>query len=190
MRNSSRWRPWAKSRGLASSTSYFAISQWSPTWHSRRRRWGGARRARPPMGFARRRPEAWSATSYFEHDLRISLDRLAGIPRDQFGEEPCSGAPFFFTNKASDRCKILFCDRTGYWFRCKGSTRARSNCRSRRTPRSFVVAIESEAFARLREGVADPPARVRRTLGSSAMNRLRRAPHSHHRCRAEFASRA
>ncbi len=47
-------------------------------------------------------------------DLRISFDRLAGIVRDAFGEEHRGGALFCFRNKASDRCKVLFYDRTGY----------------------------------------------------------------------------
>lgn len=47
-------------------------------------------------------------------DLRVSFDRLAGIVRDAFGEDPRSGALFIFLNKSKDKCKILFFERSGY----------------------------------------------------------------------------
>lgn len=47
-------------------------------------------------------------------DLRVSFDRLAGIVRDQFHDDPKSGSLFVFLNKAADRCKVLFYERSGY----------------------------------------------------------------------------
>jgi transposase len=96
-------------------------------------------------------------------DLRISFDRLAGIVRDQFGDDPRSGALFFFTNKATDRCKILFADRTGYcvlYKRLHAGTfhlPVGKDCTEPRVP------VDAEAFARLLEGVArEVKARIRR----------------------------
>ena len=97
-------------------------------------------------------------------DLRMSFDRLAGIVRDQFGEEPRSGALFFFTNKASDRCKILFCDRTGYCVLYKRLDAGTFQLPIAKDTTELRVAIESEAFARLLEGVADAGARARRRI--------------------------
>ena len=97
-------------------------------------------------------------------DLRISFDRLAGIVRDQFGEEPRSGALFFFTNKASDRCKILFCDRTGYCVLYKRLDAGTFQLPIAKDATELRVAIESEAFARLLEGVAETRARARRRV--------------------------
>lgn len=47
-------------------------------------------------------------------DFRTSFDRLAGMVRDHLGGDPRSGAFFVFVNRARDRCKVLFFDRTGY----------------------------------------------------------------------------
>jgi transposase len=97
-------------------------------------------------------------------DLRISFDRLAGIVRDQFREEPRSGALFFFTNRALDRCKILFCDRTGYCVLYKRLDAGTFQLPVAKDTTELRVAIESEAFARLLEGVADGRERVRRRI--------------------------
>jgi transposase len=47
-------------------------------------------------------------------DLRRSFDGLAGVAREVLREDPLSGALFMFFNKAADRVKILWWDRTGY----------------------------------------------------------------------------
>jgi len=46
-------------------------------------------------------------------DLRCSFDRLAGLARQVFGADPLSGHLFVFFNRAADRVKILFWDRSG-----------------------------------------------------------------------------
>jgi transposase len=88
-------------------------------------------------------------------DLRISFDRLAGIVRDQFGDDPRSGALFFFTNKAADRCKILFCDQTGYCMLYKRLDAGTFQLPVPKDSSDARVALESEAFARLLEGIAE-----------------------------------
>lgn len=46
-------------------------------------------------------------------DFRGSFDRLSGFVRQRLGEDPRSGALFVFFNRAGNRMKILFFDRTG-----------------------------------------------------------------------------
>jgi transposase len=87
-------------------------------------------------------------------DLRTSFDRLAGIVRDQFGDDPRSGALFFFTNKAADRCKILFADKTGYCLLYKRLDAGRFTLPTGSDPSDARVAVDAETFARLLDGVA------------------------------------
>jgi transposase len=86
-------------------------------------------------------------------DLRISFDRLAGIVRDQFGDDPRSGALFFFTNKAADRCKVLFADRTGYCLLYKRLDAGTFHLPVSKDATDVRVAVDADAFARLLEGV-------------------------------------
>ncbi len=87
-------------------------------------------------------------------DLRISFDRLAGIVRDQFGDDPRAGALFFFTNKAADRCKILFADRSGYCLLYKRLDAGTFQLPVSKDSTDARVAVDADAFARLLEGVA------------------------------------
>ena len=47
-------------------------------------------------------------------DLRRSFDGLAAAAKETLGKEPQSGALFLFVNKAGNRLKALWWDRTGY----------------------------------------------------------------------------
>src|SRR5579862_6472202 len=47
-------------------------------------------------------------------DLRRSFDGLAAAAREVLAKDPRSGALFLFVNKAGDRLKALWWDRTGY----------------------------------------------------------------------------
>ncbi len=87
-------------------------------------------------------------------DLRISFDRLPGIVRDQFGDDPRAGALFFFTNKAADRCKILFADRSGYCLLYKRLDAGTFHLPISQDSGAARVAVDADAFARLLEGVA------------------------------------
>jgi transposase len=47
------------------------------------------------------------------------VDRLAGIVREVFGEDPFSGALFCFFNARRTRVKLLVWDRNGFWLLSK-----------------------------------------------------------------------
>jgi transposase len=85
-------------------------------------------------------------------DLRVSFDRLAGIVRERFGDDPRGGSLFVFLNKGTDRCKVLFYDRSGYAILYKRLDRGvfvpppRSEGASR-------MEMSTETFARFLEGL-------------------------------------
>lgn len=52
-------------------------------------------------------------------DMRYGFDRLAMLAQTVLGQDPFSGHLFVFFNRRSDRCKILFWDRSGFclWYK-------------------------------------------------------------------------
>lgn len=91
-------------------------------------------------------------------DLRRGFDRLAQAARDALGHDPLRGGLFLFFNRARDRVKILFWDRTGYAILYK---RLERGCfQMPRTPAAGEagVRIEARELAKLLEGVELPPA--------------------------------
>jgi transposase len=48
-------------------------------------------------------------------DGRRGIDGLAGVVREEFGDDPLSGHLFVFRNRRGDRAKILYWDRSGFW---------------------------------------------------------------------------
>ncbi|WP_394821463.1 IS66 family insertion sequence element accessory protein TnpB [Pendulispora albinea] len=86
-------------------------------------------------------------------DLRISFDRLAGIVRERFGDDPRGGSLFVFLNKATDRCKVLFYDRTGYALLYKRLDQG-VFVAPPRTEGASRMEMSPEAFARFLEGLA------------------------------------
>jgi hypothetical protein len=52
-------------------------------------------------------------------DFRRQFDGLAGIARDEFDMDPCSGHVFVFFNRRRDRIKILVFEHSGFWLHYK-----------------------------------------------------------------------
>jgi hypothetical protein len=52
-------------------------------------------------------------------DFRKQFDGLAGIARDELGEDPFCGHLFVFFNKRRDRIKLLVFEHTGFWLHYK-----------------------------------------------------------------------
>ena|SRR5688572_2466610 len=52
-------------------------------------------------------------------DIRRSFDGLALLVKEVIGEDPFSGYLFVFRNRAGDRVKVLFWDRSGFclWYK-------------------------------------------------------------------------
>jgi transposase len=94
-------------------------------------------------------------------DLRRSFDGLAGVVREVLREDPLSGALFMFFNKAADRVKILWWDRTGYCLLYKRLERGTFRVPHPLAPGATRVAIEAAEMAKILEGISLPPSKQR-----------------------------
>jgi len=63
-------------------------------------------------------------------DMRLSFDRLAGMVRERFGQEPRSDAVFVFLNKRATHIKLLWHDGSGYRILFKRLDRGRGRFRA------------------------------------------------------------
>lgn len=86
-------------------------------------------------------------------DLRRSFDGLAAAAREVLSKDPRSGALFLFVNKAGDRLKALWWDRTGYCLLYKRLERGVFRFPSALRPGDASVAIEATEFAKILEGL-------------------------------------
>lgn len=111
----------------------------------------------------------YAATSAI--DLRRSFDGLAAAAREQLGHDPKSGALFLFVNRAGDRLKALWWDRTGYCLLCKRLERGRFRIPTILRPGDKAIALDPQEFARILEGLDLPRSKV--ALG---VTMVRRAP--------------
>lgn len=94
-------------------------------------------------------------------DLRVSFDRLAGIVRAEMGDDPKGGSLYVFRNKANDRCKILFHDRTGYCLLYKRLDAGTFAIVKTTEDGAARVEIDGEKLAAFLEGTSTPPSRKR-----------------------------
>lgn len=58
-------------------------------------------------------------------DMRKSIDGLAQLVVDALARQPVSGEVFAFSNRAHDKVKLLWYDRTGFWLAYKRLERGR-----------------------------------------------------------------
>lgn len=86
-------------------------------------------------------------------DLRRSFDGLAAASKEVLGKDPRSGALFLFVNKAGNRLKALWWDRTGYCVLYKRLERGVFRFPSAMHPGDASVSIEAAEFAKILEGL-------------------------------------
>jgi transposase len=96
-------------------------------------------------------------------DLRRSFDGLAAASQEVLGKDPRSGALFLFVNKAGNRLKALWWDRTGYCVLYKRLERGVFRFPTAMRPGDTSVAIEAAEFAKILEGL--DLARATRSIG-------------------------
>jgi transposase len=102
-------------------------------------------------------------------DLRRAFDGLAAAAREQLGHDPKSGALFLFVNKAGDRLKALWWDKTGYCLLCKRLERGRFRIPALLRPGDTTIALDAQEFARILEGLDLPRSKL--TIGVTAVRR-------------------
>ncbi|WP_433928248.1 IS66 family insertion sequence element accessory protein TnpB [Sorangium cellulosum] len=97
-------------------------------------------------------------------DLRRSFDGLAAVVREVLREDPLSGALFLFFNRAADRCKALWWDRSGYCLLYKRLERGTFRVPRAITPGGTSVIIDAAELAKILEGIALSPSKLRREV--------------------------
>ena len=78
------------------------------------------------------------------------VDRLVGVVREQFGENPLSGDLFCFFNRRRNRVRILIWDRNGFWVLTKRLEFGRFEKVNLQVPR---VELDRAQLAMLLEGI-------------------------------------
>lgn len=94
-------------------------------------------------------------------DMRRSIDGLAGIVKQNFGLEPCSGSLFLFCGKRRDRMKALLWEDDGFLLMYK-----RLDNGAFQWPRSESEAklLTQEQFVWLMQGLSvEQPKAIRRS---------------------------
>lgn len=102
-------------------------------------------------------------------DLRRAFDGLAAAAREQLGHDPKSGALFLFVNRAGDRLKALWWDKTGYCLLCKRLERGRFRIPALLRPGDKTIALDAAEFARILEGLDLPRSKL--SVGVTAVRR-------------------
>jgi transposase len=97
-------------------------------------------------------------------DLRRSFDGLAAVVREVLRQDPLSGALFLFFNRAADRVKALWWDRSGYCLLYKRLERGTFRIPGAVTPGATSVIIDAAELAKILEGIALAPSKLRREI--------------------------
>ena len=87
------------------------------------------------------------------HDMRCSYDTLALAAQQVIGQDPRSGALFVFTNKRSNRLKVLWWDKNGYCLLSKRLHQALFRLPAPSGPSDSTVTIDGRGLAELLSGV-------------------------------------
>lgn len=90
-------------------------------------------------------------------DMRRSFDGLAAAAKQVIGEDPRSGALFVFTNRRSNRLKVLWWDKNGYCLLCKRLHQALFRLPSGSVPSDRSVIVDGHGLHELLRGVASAP---------------------------------
>jgi transposase len=93
-------------------------------------------------------------------DMRLSFDGLALAVKQRIGQDPLSGALFVFTNKRSNRLKILWYDRTGYALLYKRLHRALFHLPKSTEPGKTSINISAKELSAIIEGIKRPEKRL------------------------------
>lgn len=97
-------------------------------------------------------------------NLRLGIDKLAGIVANELRKGPRDGALFVFFNKDRNRLKILFHDRTGYLLLYKRMDRGSFPIPTTLTPNTTEVSISPEQLQLMLQGVQRAPRPKKQTL--------------------------
>ena len=94
-------------------------------------------------------------------DMRRSVDGLAGIVKQNFGLEPCSGSLFLFCGKRRDRMKALLWEDDGFLLMYK---RLDNGAFQRPRSESEAKLLTQEQFVWLMQGLSvEQPKAIRRS---------------------------
>ena len=88
-------------------------------------------------------------------DMRLSFDRLAGLVRERFGQDPRMDAVFAFHNKRLTHLKLLWHDGTGYRIVFKRLDRGRGRFRipGRASPGARHVGVSARVLDTILRGI-------------------------------------
>ena len=112
-------------------------------------------------------------------DFRKAFDGLCAIVRDEFGDDPFSGALFVFFNRARDRAKILLWDRNGFVLYYKRLERGRFERFVFPDPSVRRLGIDRAQLSMLLEGIDLRRSRFREHFRSSRRPKKREGEGAH-----------
>jgi transposase len=86
-------------------------------------------------------------------DMRKSFDGLSLLVRHVIGQDPLSGYLFVFFNRAGDRCKVLWWDRSGFCLFAKRLERGRFRLPTPPQAGTRQIELEASDLALILEGI-------------------------------------
>ncbi|MEE9393618.1 MAG: IS66 family insertion sequence element accessory protein TnpB [Planctomycetota bacterium] len=86
-------------------------------------------------------------------DMRKAFDGLSGLVINAMDEDPRSGHCFVFFNRRSDRVKILFWERNGYWLHYKRLEKGRFSIFDQASDSEGRFQLDAADLALILEGI-------------------------------------